>query len=67
MWTELRTAEDIRDAKLQPLFASCCSMAACAATVQWSSTDGQEQHIGDPTETAIVLAAHKNGMLQGAA
>ncbi len=22
----------------------------------------QEQHIGDPTETAIVLAAHKNGM-----
>ncbi len=24
--------------------------------------DGEEQHIGDPTETAIVLAAHKNGM-----
>ena len=24
--------------------------------------DDQEQHIGDPTETAIVLAAHKNGM-----
>ncbi len=24
--------------------------------------DGGEQHIGDPTETAIVLAAHKNGM-----
>ena len=24
--------------------------------------DGQEKHIGDPTETAIVLAAHKNGM-----
>ena len=23
---------------------------------------GQEQHIGDPTETAIVLAAHKNGL-----
>ena len=23
--------------------------------------DGKEQHIGDPTETAIVLAAHKNG------
>ena len=22
----------------------------------------KEQHIGDPTETAIVLAAHKNGM-----
>ena len=25
-------------------------------------TDEGEQHIGDPTETAIVLAAHKNGM-----
>lgn len=24
-------------------------------------TDGKETHIGDPTETAIVLAAHKNG------
>lgn len=24
--------------------------------------NGKEQHIGDPTETAIVLAAHKNGM-----
>ena len=24
--------------------------------------EGTEQHIGDPTETAIVLAAHKNGM-----
>lgn len=24
--------------------------------------DTEEQHIGDPTETAIVLAAHKNGM-----
>ena len=24
--------------------------------------DGSEQHIGDPTETSIVLAAHKNGM-----
>jgi Ca2+-transporting ATPase len=26
--------------------------------------DGGEQHIGDPTETAIVLAAYKNGMEQ---
>ncbi|MGN1345754.1 MAG: cation-translocating P-type ATPase [Eubacteriales bacterium] len=24
--------------------------------------DGEEQHIGDPTETAIVLAAYKNGL-----
>ncbi len=24
--------------------------------------DGTEQHIGDPTETSIIVAAHKNGM-----
>ena len=26
--------------------------------------DGKEEHIGDPTETSIVLAAHKNGLEQ---
>ena len=26
--------------------------------------DGREQHIGDPTETSIIVAAHKNGMAQ---
>ena len=26
--------------------------------------DGTEQHIGDPTETSILMAAHKNGMEQ---
>jgi len=28
--------------------------------------DGGEKHIGDPTETAIILAAHKNGMAKEA-
>ncbi len=32
----------------------------CDGTVVFHGTE--EQHIGDPTETAIVLAAHKNGM-----
>ena len=27
-------------------------------------TNGEEQHIGDPTETAIVLAAYKNSLLK---
>ncbi len=27
-------------------------------------TDGSEQHLGDPTETSIIVAAHKNGMAQ---
>lgn len=26
--------------------------------------DGNERHIGDPTETAIIIAAHKNGLLK---
>ena len=26
--------------------------------------DGKEQHIGDPTETSIIVAAHKNGIVQ---
>lgn len=34
----------------------------CDGTVTFE--DGQEHHIGDPTETAIVLAAHKNGSPQ---
>ncbi len=33
----------------------------CDGSVVWNE-DGTEQHIGDPTETSIVLAAHKNGM-----
>ncbi len=37
-------------------YAALC----CDGTVTFE--DGRETHIGDPTETAIVLAAHKNGM-----
>ena len=33
----------------------------CDGSVVWND-EGAEQHIGDPTETSIVLAAHKNGM-----
>ena len=36
-------------------FASLC----CDGTVIFNG-DGSEQHIGDPTETAIIAAAHKN-------
>lgn len=34
----------------------------CDGSVVFSETE--ERHIGDPTETAIVLAAHKNAMLK---
>ena len=33
----------------------------CDGTVLFGE-DGKEQHVGDPTETAIVLAAHRQGM-----
>ncbi len=38
------------------LFGTLC----CDGSVLFEN--GKEQHIGDPTETAIVLAAHKSGM-----
>ncbi len=38
------------------MYATLC----CDGTVVFR--DDEEQHIGDPTETAIVLATHKNGM-----
>ena len=44
------------DIKKLLLIGSLC----CDGSVSFEN--GEEQHIGDPTETAIVLAAHKNGM-----
>lgn len=41
-------------------YASLC----CDGTVTFQN--GEEQHIGDPTETAILVAAHKNGLEQEA-
>ena len=54
-------AEGICEQNTEPVrhllqYASLC----CDGTVVFH--DGEVQHIGDPTETAIVLAAHKNGM-----
>ena len=37
-----------------------CAALCCDGSVVFR--DGEEQHIGDPTETAIILAAHRNGM-----
>lgn len=44
------------DIKKLLMYGTLC----CDGTVVF--TDGKEQHIGDPTETAIVYAAHKSGM-----
>ncbi len=53
--------EDITDNVTEPtknllLMGALC----CDGSVVFEN--GEEKHIGDPTETAIVLAAHKNGM-----
>jgi Ca2+-transporting ATPase len=37
----------------------------CDGSVTYGA-DGKETHIGDPTETAILVAAHKNGLEQEA-
>ena len=37
-----------------------CGTLCCDGSIIFEG--GKEQHIGDPTETAIVYAAHKNGM-----
>ena len=44
------------DVKKLLMYATLC----CDGSVIFG--EEKEQHIGDPTETAIVLAAHKNGM-----
>ena len=40
----------------------CYGALCCDGTVVFQ--DGRETHIGDPTETAIVLAAHNSGLFQ---
>ena len=47
-------SEEIR--KLLRYAALCCDGSVIF------NQDGTEQHIGDPTETSIIVAAHKNGM-----
>ncbi len=60
------TVEDVSEASSENIrrllrYGTLC----CDGSVTFAE-DGKEQHIGDPTETAIVLAAHKNGMPKNA-
>ncbi len=54
--TEVISAANTDSIKKLLMYGTLC----CDGSVVF--TDEGEQHIGDPTETAIVLAAHKNGM-----
>ena len=51
--------ENSEAARRMLLLASLC----CDGFVTFEA-DGTERHIGDPTETSILVAAHKNGMDQ---
>ena len=50
------SSNNSEDIKKLLMYGTLC----CDGSVVFNETE--EQHIGDPTETAIVLAAHKNGM-----
>ena len=54
--TELISAENTDKIKKLLMYGTLCSDGSVIVTEQG------EQHIGDPTETAIILAAYKNGM-----
>ncbi len=54
--TEDISANNSDEVKKLLMYGTLC----CDGSVNFDN--GKEQHIGDPTETAIVLAAHKNGM-----
>lgn len=56
---ELISRENSAEVKRLLMYGTLC----CDGSVIIGG-DGSEQHIGDPTETAIVLAAYKNGMLK---
>lgn len=57
----IENIEDITDNCTEPT-KNLLLMGALCCDGSVSFADGEEKHIGDPTETAIVLAAHKNGM-----
>jgi Ca2+-transporting ATPase len=58
---ESSVLEDINTNNSEPIKKLLMYAALCSdGVVQFE--DGEERHIGDPTETSIVLAAHRNGM-----
>ena len=54
--------EDISTENSEAVRALLLRGALCCDGSVLFGEDGTEQHLGDPTETSIVLAAHRNGM-----
>jgi Ca2+-transporting ATPase len=55
------TLEDISSENTENM-RTLLSYASLCCDGKVTFTDGQEVHIGDPTETSILVAAHKNGI-----
>lgn len=56
--------EDVSSQNSDPAKQLLCYGTLCCDGSVIFEGDGKEQHIGDPTETSIIVAAHKNGMEQ---
>ena len=59
---EQNTDQEENPDEEQTAFAPKSTITTAQITI--TQDDGTEQHIGDPTETSILVAAHKNGMEQ---
>lgn len=57
--TELISSSNSEKIRKLLMYGTLC----CDGSVVFA--DDEEKHLGDPTETAIIVAAHKNGMEQG--
>ena len=57
--TELISSSNSEKIRKLLMYGTLC----CDGSVVFE--DDEEKHLGDPTETAIIVAAHKNGMEQG--
>ena len=56
------TTEDISSNNSESIRKLLLYSALCCDGSVVFNEDGKEQHIGDPTETSIIVAAYKNGM-----
>ena len=60
-----RITEDISDCNSEPIYKLLEFGVLCSdGSVNYE--DGKEVHIGDPTETSIIAAAHRNGIEKSA-
>ncbi len=62
----MKLAEDISTSNSEPVTQLLKYAALCCDGSVTFHEDGKEEHIGDPTETSILVAAYKNNMTKDA-